>query len=202
MCPMTQPQQPFLHEGKTHWECPMGFNCDTCGNFTGCTSIPPCTRSRPSPSPKTCQYKLITEDEFSYLTNQMENEHVEKIFDDVNDRTACCNCGVPNGDDGLPNCPDDCAFSEQHDAAVISEYLKIHEPCGRSIEQCTETMRQVWQDQITKARETLLDEALGSVIDIPSYPSELGDMILKSDVESLLNSESLRSTTTSTEAPK
>ena len=63
-------------------------------------------------------------------------------------------------------------------------------------------MRQVWQDQITKARETLLDEALGSVIDIPSYPSELGDMILKSDVESLLNSESLRSTTTSTEAPK
>ena len=84
MCPMTQPQQPFLHEGKTHWECPMGFNCDTCGNFTGCTSIPPCTRSRPAPPPKTwesCMEHVTCPngEECWYLSEDFHNEEKAAI---------------------------------------------------------------------------------------------------------------------------
>ena len=30
----------------------------------------------------------------------------------------CSNCGVPKRSDGTPNCPDECAFSQDHDAAI------------------------------------------------------------------------------------
>jgi len=71
-----------------------------------------------------CKYLLIEDHEFEYLTNQMENDHVIKIYEDVMRRIRCCNCGVPKQADGTPNCPDECAFSEQHDAAITAQERK------------------------------------------------------------------------------
>jgi len=105
-----------FHHSPTH-ECPC--------NKPGLMVCQHDTRSRPHalvPASelafnKKCRHLLIEEQEFEYLTNQMENDHVEKIYDDVTNRNCCCNCGVPKTADGEPNC-NECAFSEEHDNQI------------------------------------------------------------------------------------
>jgi len=80
-------------------------------------------RTRPHALAPECHaaFVPITQDEYDYLMKGWGNEHTEQIDEDVRQRQAayinCCNCGVPKTSDGEPNC-NECAFSEQHDAAI------------------------------------------------------------------------------------
>lgn len=87
-------------------------------------------RSRPAPPADAplchATFVPITQDEYDYLMKGWGNEHIEQIDEDVRQRQAayvnCCNCGFPKTSDGEPNC-NECAFSEQHDAAIRKEAL-------------------------------------------------------------------------------
>jgi hypothetical protein len=80
----------------------------------------------------------------------------------------------------------------QKSDALISSLISENVRIGAELKRMTERAEMLSGEHDAIIRDMVLDAVIESLDDIPPYPSDLGDMVLKSDVEELVNSDRVR----------